>query len=83
MALVSMGAVTAIAPTVLESVGASTHGFMVFDDFFQNPPIFIRKKYAWKVLVHSNSLAKIEVTHSLKFLTRTLFYTVLESGNQF
>ena len=36
-----MGAVGAIAPTVSETVGASTHGFLV--KFVANPSIFIKK----------------------------------------
>ena len=36
-----MGAVGAIAPTVFQSVGACTHGFLV--NFVTNPSIFTKK----------------------------------------
>ena len=66
-----MGAVGASAPTVFESVGASTHGF--WQHFLTNPSIFVQmiQKNAinpvmfWQKVVSS--------THSFKFLTGALF----------
>ena len=68
-ALVSMGAVGALAPMVFKSVGASTHGFwQLLSKFHQ-----FSKKDTDNITDVVISWQKVKSsTHSFKFLTRDL-----------